>query len=119
MTLPFILRFQESCADFETSHSNAGTQSQTFTRREQADPDPDHSSYGALMHQGASAGSMTKTSIPAEHSDDDRTFSPFGLIPVKTISLAGTQTITRIRAEGADEDPGGQQSRIIPSCFLS
>jgi hypothetical protein len=117
MATPFILRFQENSTDVETSNVSTVTQSQTFTRKEQADPDEEHSSYAALKHPDKNAGTQTKTATRIEHTDADRDFSPMGLIPSKSIPLSGTQTQTRIRAEGADEDPSGQQSRIIPSCF--
>jgi hypothetical protein len=119
MAPPFILRFQEMCAEIDGSQFASGTQTQTFTRTEQADPDVEHSSYRVLKHQDANAGTMTKTAVRAEHSDEDRAFSSFCLMPVEPASLSGTQTHTRMRAEEADEDRGGQHSRIIPSCSSS
>jgi hypothetical protein len=73
-----------------------------------------------MKYEDTCAGTMTKTNVRAEHPDEDRSFSPFGLIPPETIPLSGTKTHTRIKAEGpSDEDLGGQQSRVIPSCFSS
>jgi len=119
MTLPFILRFQESCTDTENAQVKSNTQSQTFTRAEQADPDEDHSSYGVMKHQDLGAGTMTKTRMRAEESDNDRALSPFSLIPPETIPLSRTQTITKVRAEGADEDHGGRRFETIPPCSSS
>ena len=121
MTPPFILRFQENCAEIDGSQSASGTQTQTFTRAEQADPDVEQSSYTAIKPQDASAGTPTKsaTAVRAEHSDEDRAYCSFRLMPVESALLSGTQTHTRMRAEEADEDRGGRHSRIIPSCSSS
>lgn len=105
MTAPFILRFQEAVFDVEAFGSIAGTRTHTCVRAEQIDADPE--ARRCVLFGQASASGDTCT----EESDEGR--AHFSLIPAKT---AGTQTRTKIRAEGIDPDPesGGRQFRAFP-----
>jgi len=119
MNTPFILRFQEACIRGEGLHVNAGTQTMTNVKGGDVDSDPQGRRFEALGHQSAIAGTKTKTSVVAEHSDDDPTLASLSLIPVESVPSLGTNTMTRTRAEGGDTDPDAQRLRVIPPCFSS
>ena len=121
MATAFILRFQEACVGGENTGSGVGTETITNVRAEQMDSDPNRPSYGVLGEQPANGGTMTKTRVPNEgHSDQDRALSPLSVIPRQKGAFSlGTQTLTKMRAEGSDQDPGQRQLRAIPQCFSS
>jgi hypothetical protein len=120
MKTPFIFRFQEPCVSGEGARVSAGTQTITNVRAEAMDSDPNGRCFEALVRQPARSGTMTRTAVAAEGSDEDRALSPQGLIPVEPSPMLGTQTMTKVLAEGIDQDPGGgRQFRVIPPCSLS
>lgn len=117
---PFILRFQEPCTDTPGTDIRAGTLSITAVRAEAADedPDPKPKPKGFRIYSQpvvSAGGSKTKTYVVAEDSADDPT-----LVFLQTEPSLGTQTLTKIRAEGGDQDPGAQplprSPRAIPTC---
>jgi hypothetical protein len=114
----FILRFQEPCVYVEGLHINAGTQTMTNVKGGDVDGDPHGRRFEALG-KAASAGTMTRTAVKAEQSDEDRALSPQNLLPLDSAPSLGTNTMTKVRAEGGDTDPGTQRLRVFPPCFSS
>jgi len=86
MASPFILRFQESCAEVASDSEAAPV----------------------------AMGTRTETLVAAEASDPDRTSNDLTVIPAKTSILAGTQTLTNVRSEAGDYDPRETACAIIP-----
>jgi hypothetical protein len=120
MDTPFILRFQEACIRTEGVQVSAGTQTMTNVKGGDVDTDERGSRFEALGHASVSAGTMTKTGIHGEQSsDEDRVLSPQRLLPLASAASVGTNTMTRVRAEGGDTDPGARLLRAIPPCFSS
>ncbi len=109
MTTAFILRFQEECMSDDTDDISASTMTTTKINSEQPDAAPPHASYSALL-----AGTATITRVATEQGDRDRA-SGSTIIPRRMLEM-GTKTMTAIRAEISDSDPGRIQHRILPRC---
>ncbi len=69
---------------------------------------------GVVSGDDVSAGTMTGTAVQTEQSDKDRTSNCHG-VPRPSIDM-GTTTVTNIRAEASDDDPGRIQNQIVPRC---
>jgi len=120
MNTPFILRFQESCPGEEDMHVSAGTQTMTNVKGGDVDTDERGHRFEAIGDAFVRAGTMTKTGVGGEQSsDEDRALSPQRLLPIASAASVGTNTMTRVRAEGGDTDPGARLLRAIPPCFSS
>jgi hypothetical protein len=61
----------------------------------------------------ASAGTITKSAVKAEHDDTDAACQDYAAMRKSEIIL-GTQTSTFVRAEAADADPSAPQLGALP-----
>ena len=59
-------------------------------------------------------GTRTETYTAREGSDSDRTLGEVSAIPIGLSVMSGTQTITAVRAEAVDSDPGSVSFTAIP-----
>lgn len=111
MTASFLLRFQEPRNSSQPATVATGTQTITKIAQEQSDADPTRTSYRAVPEAGDFTGTVTSTRIRGEQGDADYN-SPARLMPVQHV--IGTTTITAIRMESADQDPGHHDLMAIP-----
>lgn len=84
----------------------AGTATKTSVAREQSDTDPARTSYSAL-----GSGTLTFTNVATEQRDADRPSSS-AAFPRTPIEM-GTKTMTAVRAEATDDDPGQQHRQVL------
>jgi hypothetical protein len=116
----FILRFQERCDALAGFGSAAGTSTVTEVKSEHVDSDPDRRRHGVFGTRSQEVGTITKTAIPREGGDVDRDLGAVPIIPRTILSRRfGTQTLTFVRAEGADQDPGRHYFSAVPQCSSS
>jgi hypothetical protein len=116
MKTPFILRFEEACAQCKDGEVSAGTQTITNVRAEAGDSDDKGRRFEALENPAPGVGTMTRTAVAREGSDDDRSLSPQGLLPEVSPMVLGTQTMTRTQGESADQDPAAGRHRALLPC---
>jgi len=114
MATAFVLRYQESCDADVGDDVRAGTMTGTRTQTEQPDSDPRQAGYTAISQAALQVGTQTGTAVQTEQSDADRTSSCHG-IPRTPIEM-GTKSVTNVRAEASDDDPGRIQNQILPRC---
>lgn len=113
----FLLRFQESLLEDAVFANSAGTNTQTYVRREQPDNDDLNLHYCSIPK--VTAGTQTSTRIRKEQTDDD-SFNSMRCIPfASTYCVGGTKTVTNVRAETDDSDPSTNVLRAIPRCSSS
>lgn len=94
MSRAFLLRFQEACLE-NTTQPHLGKGTNTRVAKEQPDTDPNSNAYTALAEGAESRGTT-------EHEDHLRGFIAMG-----------TRTVTAVRTEGADSDPGQISNQIL------
>ena len=114
MALAFLLRFQEDCAENDVETVRCGTQTMTKIQGEQPDLDPTDSNFRAGSQ--IEAGTQTGTRIWTEQPDADRNSTANAIPTVADDPLMGTKTVTAVRAEADDEDPGKCRLQAIPKC---
>lgn len=116
MATAFLLRFQEDCFENDAGALHCGTQTSTKIQGEQPDPDPADPGFLAVPRSPIEAGTITGTRINTEQSDTDR-HSAASAIPTANNDLSmATKTITAVRAEADDRDPGKCRIQMIPRC---
>jgi len=143
----FLLRFQEKCDDIRVSGNSSATQSVTLVAAEAPDADKSgrpgnvlprcdqgtatqtriaaeqadaglggpFSSQGRSIPESPGCDDSTKTAVAREQSDD----APMIARMTSAIRTAGTQTLTSVKAEAADQDPRTKSNRFLPKNPLS
>ena len=117
MPTSFLLRFQEPAVEGDGNSVTCGTQTATRIRGEQPDPDPGESSVVTIPRSVRPFGdvSLTKSRSGAGESDGAAGPNEIGLRRWS----AGTRTVTNVRAEVDDQDPGKTSMRMVPRCCSS
>lgn len=106
MAVAFLLRYQEECG---AKDATLGTMTGTRTHTEQCDSDFDGRGHTALTREALHAGTMSSTGVATEQTDKDDTF-------VSLQMHMATKSVTNVRAEESDDDPGRIQNWIVPRC---
>lgn len=86
----------------------------TKIKTEQPDSDLQQHGYTALTKSQLQAGTQSQTAVATEQPDRDRQSETLA-VP-RSATEMGTSTMTFVRAEGADEDPGHIVNQIVPRC---
>lgn len=143
MFAAFLLRYQEFCASGDSHDVRSGTRTTTRVDGEEADNDVGLTALAALGSSRTTAGPVTKTSVnnesggrdqtghaqmhaipgvrtktkaDGEHADYARNSATDRAVPLTAAMVAGnTKTVTYVRAESDDNDPGAR-SHAIPRC---
>ena len=117
MAVAFLLRFEEQCVQNEAESIRCATETITKIHGEQVDADRADPEYSAVPRSTILAGTMTATRVKAEQPDPDRCLSSTNAIPTARCNLRmATTTVTNVRAETDDQDPGKRRMHIIPRC---
>ena len=117
MPTSFLLRFQEPAVEGDGKFATCGTRTATRIRGEQPDPDPGEASVVTIPRSVTPFGdvSLKKFRSGGGESDDAAGSNEVSL----TKWSAGTRTVTNVRAEVDDKDPGKTSMRMVPRCSSS
>lgn len=115
MSKSFLLRFQEDVVESDGNTVDCGTQTATRIRGEQPDPDAGEAAFVAVPRPGSIVDDASQDRSGAGESDGAAGPNEMAL---KRWS-AGTRTVTNVRAEVDDKDPGKTGMRMVPRCSSS
>lgn len=116
MPKSFLLRFQEDVVESDGNPATCGTQTATRVRGEQPDPDVGEALIVAVPRTGTRIGAQSSAKDLVGGAESDVAGS--NEIRLKKWS-AGTRTVTAVRAEVDDNDPGKTSMRMVPRCSSS
>lgn len=109
MKSAFLLRFQETCVSADTDTINCGTETKTRKNRE----DAKHAGFHAIAGSTNRNATGTITRIARETAD---TLGNHAVLPRNEplTPVASTKTVTNVRAEQDDNDPGKSARCVFP-----